>query len=264
MSPTTVESDLLTLGGLRLELDGALATVVLARPERRNAMSNATFSAIGAVPGFLTPEIRVVLVRAEGTLFCAGLDLRLTTPEGIPGEPTLRDITAGGDESVEAWIAGIQQAFAWLRDPARLTVVAVQGAAIGGGFQLALHADIRVLATDARFSMREVALGIVPDLGGTQNLSALVGYSRAVEICTTARWVEADEALAIGLAAAVVPPDQLLERAGQLCAAVLANPAAAVRAVKGLLVGADQRDPAAQAALERHAQAPLLGALSGG
>ena len=259
---TIVESDRLAQGGLRLEVDGALATVVLARPERRNAMSNATFAAVASVPELLPRGTRVVLIRAEGAMFCAGLDLRLTTPEGIPGEKSLLDITAGGEESVEAWVAGIQQAFAWLHDPALITVAAVHGAAIGGGFQLALHADIRVVAADARFSMREVVLGIVPDLGGTQNLSALVGYSRALDICTSGRWVEADEALAIGLANAVVPPEGLVERAGQLCASVLANPTAAVRAVKGLLLGADQRDPAAQAALERRAQAPLLLGLS--
>src|SRR4051794_12932423 len=97
MSTVTVESDLLARGGLRLELDGALATVVLARPERRNAMSLSTFAAIGAVPDLLPPEVRVVLIRAEGAMFCAGLDLRLTTPEGVPGEMSLREITAGGE-----------------------------------------------------------------------------------------------------------------------------------------------------------------------
>ncbi len=264
MSGDVVESELLASGGLRLELAGALATVVLARPERRNAMSNATFSAIAAIPSLLPPDVRVVLIRAEGAMFCAGLDLRLTTREGIPGEQSLFDITAGGDASAEEWVAGIQQAFAWLRDSALITVAAVQGAAIGGGFQLALAADLRVLATDARFRMREVALGIVPDLGGTQTLSSLIGYSRALEICASARWIPAEEAMAIGLASALVPNDELDDRAAQLCASLLANPAAAVSGVKALLVGADRRDPAEQAALERRTQAPLLRGLTAG
>jgi len=177
MSQNPVESEVLANGGLRLELDGALATVVLDRPERCNALSNATFAALAAIPELLPPEVRVVLIRAEGAIFSAGLDLRLTKPEGIPGEKSLLDITAGDDASVQDWIGGIQKAFAWLREGSWITVAAVQGAAIGGGFQLALSADIRVLATDARFSMREIALGIVPDLLGSQNLSALVGYS---------------------------------------------------------------------------------------
>lgn len=261
---TVVESELLALGGLRLEVAEGSATVVLARPERRNAMSNATFSAWAAVPELLPPEVRVVLIRAEGAMFCAGLDLRLTTREGIPGEKSLFDITAGGEAGVEEWVGEIQQAFAWMYDPARIVVAAVQGAAIGGGLQLALAADIRVLSSDARLSMREVALGIVPDLGGTQNMTKLVGYSRALEICASARWVEAEEAMALGLAAAVVPADQLEERAGQLCASLLANPAAAVSAVKGLLIGAERRDRAEQSALERRAQGPLLGGLTAG
>jgi len=206
MSPTTVESDVLTSGGLRLELDGALATVALARPERRNALSFATFTAIAEVPKLLPADTRVVLIRADGPIFCAGLDLRVMSPEGVPGEKSLLDITAGGAESIETWIGDIQQAFAWLHDPNLITVAAVQGAAVGGGFQLALHADIRVLAADARFSMREVVLGIVPDLGGTQHLSALAGYSRALEVCTTGRWVDAEESMAMGLATAVARP----------------------------------------------------------
>jgi enoyl-CoA hydratase/carnithine racemase len=262
MASNAVESDVLATGGLRLELDGALAVLVLDRPERRNVMSNTTFAALAAVPDLLPPEVRVVLIRAEGTMFSAGLDLRLTTPEGIPGEKSLADITAGDDASVQDWIAGIQTAFAWPRERSWITVAAIQGAAIGGGFQLALSADIRVLATDARFSMREVALGIVPDLAGTQNLSALIGYSRTLEICATARWVDAEEAMALGLASAVVPPDQLTERALALCSAILANPAPAVSTVKELTRGADQRNPVTQAAVERRAQLPLLRALS--
>jgi len=264
MNHHVVESDLLAAGGLRLELDGALAIVVLDRPERRNALSNTTFAALGAIPELLPPEVRVVLIRAEGAIFSAGLDLRLIKPEGIPGEKSLRDITAGDDAAVADWIAGIQHAFAWLREGSLITVAAVQGAAIGGGFQLALSADIRVLATDARFSMREVALGIIPDLLGSQNLSALVGCSRALEICATARWVDAEEGMALGLATVVVPPEQLTDRALELCAAILANPPAAVSAVKQLVRGADQRDPAAQAALERTTQVPLLRALTAG
>lgn len=261
MSRHAVESELLATGGMRLELDGALAIVVLDRPERRNALSNATFAALAAIPDLLPPEVRVVLIRAEGATFCAGLDLRLTTPEGVPGEKSLLDITAGDDTSVQDWVGGMQNAFAWPRQRSWITVAAVQGAAVGGGFQLALSADIRVLATDARFSMREVALGIIPDLLGAQNLSALVGYSRALEICATARWVGAQEAMALGLASAVAPPEQLTDRALELCAAVLANPATAVSAVKELVRGADQRDPATQAAAERSAQVPLLRAM---
>jgi enoyl-CoA hydratase/carnithine racemase len=148
-----------------------------------------------------------------------------------------------------------------LTDPRWITVAAVQGAAVGAGFQLALAADLRVIADDARFCMRETALGLVPDLTGTGTLHRLVGYGRALDLCATARWVEAAEAAQLGLAARVVPSDQLLTAAGELCAALLANSAAAVRSVKELLLGAAERDFAAQNRAERVKQVPLLRAM---
>ena len=83
----------------------------------------------------------------------------------------------------DAKIASYQAGFTWLSDPARVTIAAVQGHAIGAGFQLALACDFRVLTEDAQFCMAETGLGLVPDLGGTLPLVRLVGYSRAAEMC---------------------------------------------------------------------------------
>src|SRR5882757_2454229 len=124
-----VVSEQLAAGGIRLHLDGALATVVLDRPARRNAMSPSMWAALAAVPAALPEEIRVVLVRSEGPVFCAGLDLRMATAEGVPGETSLSTVTAGSDADVEAWIAGLQEAYNWLGDPRWTTVAAVQGPA---------------------------------------------------------------------------------------------------------------------------------------
>ena len=121
-------------------------------------------------------------------------------------------------------IAGFQAAFTWLRRPSLVTIAAVQGHAIGAGFQLALNCDMRVLADDARFSMAEVTLGLVPDLGGTKRLTELVGYARALEICVTGRRLAADEAERIGLATVVVPAAELDGAVADLAAAVLAAP----------------------------------------
>ena len=96
-----------------------------------------------------------------------------------------------------------------------VTIAAVQGHAIGAGFQLALNCDMRVLADDAQFSMAEVTLGLVPDLGGTKRLTELVGPSRALEICVTGRRIPAAEADRIGLATAVVPGDRADAAAGR-------------------------------------------------
>jgi enoyl-CoA hydratase/carnithine racemase len=112
--------------------------------------------------------------------------------------------------------------------------------------------------------MKEPSLGLVPDLGGTKPLVDLVGYSRALEICATGRWVGALEAAATGLATLVVPTDELDAATRELAAAVLAAPAGAVRATKELLSGAGERGYDEQRAAERAAQATRLRDLAKG
>ena len=103
-------------------------------------------------------------------------------------------------------MAGYQAGYLWLRDPAIVSIAAVQGHAIGAGFQLALSCDLRILAEDAKLCMKEPALGLVPDLTGTKPLVDIVGLPRAIELCLTARTVTAAEALLLRLAELVVPP----------------------------------------------------------
>ncbi|GMA25888.1 hypothetical protein GCM10025864_36470 [Luteimicrobium album] len=122
-----------------------------------------------------------------------------------------------------------------------MTVAVVQGHAVGAGFQLALACDLRVLADDARLSLREVSLGLVPDLGGTKPLVELAGPARALEIAATGRWVDAAEAERIGLANVVAGADALDDAVRDLVASLLAPPAGAVRAVTGLMRGAAER-----------------------
>ena len=150
-----------------------------------------------------------MVVRGEGDTFSSGLDRRMLSPEGIEGEASLMRLLDMPDGEMAESIAGWQEGFTWLRRRDIVSVAAVHGSAVGAGFQLALACDLRVLADDARFSMREPILGLVPDLTGTKPLVELVGYSRALEICATTRWVSAEEALAIGLATAVVPREEL-------------------------------------------------------
>jgi enoyl-CoA hydratase/carnithine racemase len=159
-------------------------------------------------------------------------------------------------------IAGFQSAFTWLRRPSLVSIAAVQGHAIGAGFQLALNCDMRVLADDARFSMAEVTLGLVPDLGGTKRLTELVGESRALEICVTGRRITADEADRLGLATAVVPAADLDAAVSDLAAAVLAGDRAAVAEIKALIAGASGRTYEAQDRAEREAQTRRLAELA--
>jgi enoyl-CoA hydratase/carnithine racemase len=133
----------------------------------------------------------------------------------------------------------------------------VRGHAIGAGFQLALACDLRVLADDARLCMKEPALGLVPDLTGTKPLVDIVGLPRALEMCLTARTVDAAEARELGLAEIVVPAGQFDATLADLTAALLATDAAAARATKKLLSQAPGHTLAEQAAAERRIQSEL-------
>jgi len=248
--------------GLRLEFTGRQLDVVLAAPERRNAQTPGTWRALAAVGAWAREAADVVVVRAEGPSFSAGLDRRAFSPEGIPGEPGLFQLAALAPDELDATIASYQAGFTVWSDGPFVSVAAVQGHAVGAGFQLALACDVRIAADDARFAMREPALGLVPDLGGTGALVDAVGYARAVDICATARWVHAQEAMSIGLVQALVPADHLAAAADQLAAAVLANPGAAVRATKSLLRGASRRTTVERTAAERLAQGERLRALA--
>ena len=211
----------------------------------------------------LGPGVRVVLLRAEGEAFSAGLDRRLL-PGGTPppGRAGLLDVVrladAAGSDALEETLAGYQEAFTWWRRPGLVSVATVQGPAVGAGFQLALACDLRLLADDARLSIREPALGLVPDLGGTKALVDLLGYPRALEVCATGRWIEAQEALDMRLAELVVPRAQLDETARELAAVLLAAPAEALAETKALLQGAGARSYDEQLAAERAASARLL------
>ncbi|MFB6956498.1 enoyl-CoA hydratase/isomerase family protein [Streptomyces sp. NPDC056309] len=249
--------------GVRLTVDDAVATVTLANPAKRNAQSPALWRALTEAGRLLPGSVRVVLLRGEGKSFSAGLDRQAFTPEGFDGEPSFSDLARGSDAELDAAIAEYQQAFTWWRRNDIVSVAAVQGHAIGAGFQLALACDLRVVADDVQFAMRETSLGLVPDLAGTHPLVGLVGYGRALEICLTGRYVGAAEAVNTGLANLAVPADQLDETVRDLAAALLAAPRDAVVETKALLRGARERSYEEQRAAEREAQARRLRDLAG-
>jgi enoyl-CoA hydratase/carnithine racemase len=246
--------------GVRLDQDGPVATVTLCRPEVLNAQTPGMWAELANISRKLPGDVRVVIVRGEGRAFSAGLDLSVARSEG---DSSLGRLAQLSPEECADRIAGFQSAFTWLRKPSIVTIAAVHGHAIGAGFQLALNCDMRVLADDARFSMAEVTLGLVPDLGGTKRLAELVGPSRALEICVTGRRIAADEAERIGLATAVVPAAELTGTVADLAAAVLAADRGAVAEIKGLLSGALTRTYDEQDRAEREAQTRRLRDLTG-
>ncbi|MEO7352304.1 MAG: enoyl-CoA hydratase/isomerase family protein [Marmoricola sp.] len=250
--------------GLAVELAGPTLTVTLERPERRNSQTPKLWHALAAIGEELPDEVQAVVVRGAGDTFSAGIDTRLLSPEGLEGEDSVLDLMHGSDEQVLEAIDGFQHGFIWLSDPRIISVAVVQGYAIGAGFQLALACDLRVVADDVRFAMKEPALGLVPDLAGTKALVDLVGYSRALEICATARYVEADEARELGIATVVVPRDELEVTTSDLLEAVFANDVGAVRETKALLQGAGGRDLEQQRLAERQVQLRRFRDLVGG
>lgn len=241
--------------GLLVEQTGPVATITLDRPQVRNAQTPAMWRALATVGAELSDETRVVVVRGAGHSFSAGLDRSMLAPGGAAdGVETVADLLTTSDEQMSATIDDYQQGFTFLRDPRFVSVAAVQGYAVGAGFQLALACDLRVVADDAQFCMKESALGLVPDLTGTKPLVESVGYARALEICVTARMVGAAEAVDIGLALAAVPSGELDATVADLVGALTAPMPGAVTETKALLLGAADRDLEEQRRLEREAQ----------
>jgi enoyl-CoA hydratase/carnithine racemase len=254
--------------GLRYAVDGPVATITLHRPEVRNAQTPTMWRALAALGAQVPDDVRVVVVRGAGHSFSAGLDRAMLDPANASGEESLAGLLSLADDEVSATVAEYQRGFTFLRDPRFVSIAAVQGYAIGAGFQLALSCDLRVLTEDAQLCMKEAALGLVPDLTGTKPLVESVGYARALEICATARMVSATEAVDIGLAVAAVPAAELDATVADLVGALTAPLAGAVRETKTLLQGAADRSLDEQRRLEREAQArrlrELVGLMTGG
>ncbi len=257
--------DDLARAGLRLDVDGSVATVTLDRPEKRNAQTPTMWRALAAVGAELPAQVRVVVLRGAGASFSAGLDRSLLVPGDAPGAvESVADLFSLDDAGMAATIADYQAGFTWLRDPRLVSVAAVHGHAIGAGFQLALACDLRVVADDVGFSMKESALGLVPDLGGTKPLVEAVGYARALELCATARTMHAAEAVATGLALRSVPVEGLDAAVGELVAALLGPAPDVVAETKALLLDAASRDLDEQCRREREAQVRRFRALGAG
>jgi enoyl-CoA hydratase/carnithine racemase len=179
---------------VRVAIEARVAHVRLARPEKLNAMDAAMFEAIVAagVQVGADPSVRVVVLSGEGRAFCAGLDLSAFAAMASDDPAQRADLDL---------IARIAQRVPriWAELPVPV-IAAVHGPALGGGLQLALGADIRIVAPDATFGAFEIRWGLVPDMSATQLLPGLVGRDRAKDLVLTGRTVTGAEAYALGLA----------------------------------------------------------------
>jgi len=179
------------LGTIRYGVAGGLATITLARPDKRNAINKTMFEELARAAEMAREDatVRVLLLEAEGLSFCAGIDLQ-----------TLTQLAGAHGAAFDSFVHLAQRPYLTLARMGKPTIAAVQGHAIGAGFQLALACDLRVAAPDVSFAMLEGRYGLIPDLGGSHHQARLIGPARAKELVWTTRAVGADEALAIGLA----------------------------------------------------------------
>jgi enoyl-CoA hydratase/carnithine racemase len=185
-------------------VDAGVADVRMARPDKLNALDAAMFDQLVAVGESLAadPAVRAVVLSGEGRAFCAGLDVASFEAMGR-GDAAATDRLG---ERIPGRITNLAQqaAHVWAELPVP-TVAAVHGVALGGGLQIALGADLRVVAPDARLSVLEIRWGLVPDMTGTWVLPRLVGLDVAKELTWTGRMVEGGEAVRLGLATRVAP-----------------------------------------------------------
>jgi enoyl-CoA hydratase len=215
---------------LRIARDGAVATVSVCRPDKLNALSDATLEELlDAFTGLAADEaVRCAILtggEAKRPAFVAGADIAELAQQDPLAARRRSRLGQGVCERIE--------------NLGKPVIAAVNGFALGGGLELALACHIRLASTDARLGLPEVTLGIIPGYGGTQRLPRLIGLGAALELITTGRMVEAEEARALGLVNRVVPPGELLGAAKELASKISANGPIAVRlALEAALRGA--------------------------
>jgi enoyl-CoA hydratase/carnithine racemase len=239
-----------------VEITDGVADVRLARPDKRNALDTAMFAGLVAAGERLKsePGLRAVVLSGDGPDFCAGLDFgmfqamrngtRLSAQVDLPA-------SRGPARS-----AGQRAAYVWTEIPVPV-IAAITGNALGGGLQLALGADIRIVAPDAKLSVLEIRWGLVPDMTGTQLLPELVGRDVAKELTFSGRVVRGEEAVALGLATRVDPDPR--RAALELARNIAGRSPHAIRAAKRLLDLAGRVDLEAGFAAEQKEIDALIG-----
>jgi enoyl-CoA hydratase len=230
------------VGGLgefvRVEVADGIATIRLDRP-KMNALNAQVQAEIAAAAAGVSDDaaVRAVVLYGGERVFAAGADIKEMAGLGYP-------------EMAERSVR-LQASFGAVAGIPKPVVAAVAGYALGGGLELALCADFRVLGESAKVGQPEILLGVIPGAGGTQRLPRLIGPARAKDLIFTGRQVAAAEALAIGLADKVVPDDQVYQAAVELVARYATGPALALRAAKQAVDGGLEVDLATGLEIER-------------
>lgn len=242
---------------VRVTIEDGVAEVALARPDKMNALDSTMFEALGrAIDQLKTdPGVHAVVLCGEGRLFCAGLDLASLGDIAERGQLPLhlRDLATRTHGPCNLF-----QYVAWGWRELKVPVIAaLHGAALGGGLQIALGADIRLVQADTKLSVMEIQWGLVPDMAGCALLSHLVRDDVARELTFTGRIVQGDEAVRLGLATRVC--DDPLAEARALARQMATRLPEVLQAAKQLLNLARTADTASVLKAEAAAQQSLLG-----
>lgn len=232
---------------IELVMSNAVAVVRLNRPDSLNALTTQVGQEfLAAVAEARAKGARAIVVTGTGRAFCAGGDLRemqkIATQEG--------KVEAFFDEPLRL----LNECILLIRDSPLPFLAAVNGAASGGGCNLALACDLVVAGESARFNQAFIKIGLVPDCGGTFILPRLVGWKRATELMMTGKVVSASRALEMGMINAVVPDDQLMSHAMAMADKLAEAPTAAMGRIKELLELSATSDYGGQLEQERKAQ----------
>lgn len=245
---------------VQVEIKAEVATITLNKPERLNALDLEMWEGIrraaAAIDG--APAVRVAILAGAGGAFCAGLDVKAGSTLSSVGAT---DSPAAALPVIRAHLGHLQACFSRLESCRVPVIAAIERVCIGGGLELALCCDIRLAAEGTIFSIPEVRLGIVPDMGGTQRLPRIIGVGPAKELIYSGRRIDAGTALRLGLVNSVHPADELHARVAELAAEIAANAPLAVEAAKRSINGGYWHDLAP--GLDREAAeaaAPLLSA----
>jgi enoyl-CoA hydratase/carnithine racemase len=235
---------------ITVQVSEGVADVRLARPDKLNALDGAMFEALVATGEKLAADrsLRAVVLSGEGRAFSAGIDVSTFSGGGV------RDLFARSGASPANFVQ--RAAWTWTELPVPV-VAAIHGVAFGGGLQIALAADLRIVAPDARLSVMEIKWGLVPDMSGTQTLRRLVRLDVAKELTYTGRIVSGAEAVELGLATHLA--DSPRDAAFELAREIAGREPRAVRAAKRLLDASGVVEVEEGLRLEEELQRSLLG-----
>jgi enoyl-CoA hydratase/carnithine racemase len=231
---------------VRLEVEAGVGVIRLDRPpvNAMNALMQDQLRAVALEAG-ARDDVHAVVVYGGQRSFAAGADVK--------------EMAAMTHAQMVERVEPLQAAFTAVAQIPKPVVAAVTGYALGGGCELALAADVRFCADDAKLGQPEILLGVIPGAGGTQRLARLIGPARAKDLIFTGRIVDAAQALALGLVDRVVPAADVYTEALAWAAQFVGGPAAALRAAKGVIDAGLSTDLGSALAMERAAFAGLFG-----